>query len=55
MDLEECIAKLDGRTKSIFKKNATMAFYNEKEQLYMETDALLLGLGASLLHVKDEM
>ena len=32
-----------------------MEFYNEKEQLYLETDAMVVGLGASLLQVRDEM
>ena len=30
------------------KKNATMVFYNEKEQLYPETDVLGIDLGESL-------
>ena len=29
-----------------------MAFYKEKEQLYLETDVLSVGLGASLLQVR---
>ena len=29
--------------------NAAMSFNNEREQLYLETDALDVGLGASLL------
>ena len=40
------------RTKNFIKKNATMAFYNEKEQLYLETDALGIILGESLLQVR---
>ena len=43
------------RAKNIMKKNAVMVFYNEKEQLYLETDVLGVGLGASILHVTDEM
>ena len=42
-------------TKTIIKKNATMAFYNEKEQLYLETDVSGVGLGAGLLQVRDDM
>ena len=29
-----------------------MAFYNEKEQLYIETDAIGVGPGASFLQVR---
>ena len=36
-------------------KDASMAFCNEKEQLYLETDMLGVGLGASLLQVRDRM
>ena len=32
-----------------------MVFYNEKEQLYLETDALCVGQGASPLQVRDKM
>ena len=34
-------------------KNATIAFYKEKQQIYQETDALGVGLGASVLQVRD--
>ena len=36
------------RAKNIIKKNATKAFYNEKEHVYLETDVLSVGLGTSL-------
>ena len=36
-------------------KQCKHAFYNEKEQLYRETDAMHVGLGASLLQVRDGM
>ena len=32
-----------------------MAFYNEKEQLYLETDPSDIGLGASLLQARGRM
>ena len=32
-------------SKNIIKRNLTMAFYNEKQQLYLETDALGVSLG----------
>ena len=32
-----------------------MAFYNEKEQLYLETYASGVSLGASCLHMRDDM
>ena len=32
-----------------------MEFYNGKEQLYLETNPLGVGLGASLLQVRDSM
>ena len=47
--------KLYERTKSSIKKDTFMAFYSEKEQPYPETDALGVGLGASLLQVRDIM
>ena len=43
------------RAKSITKKNTTMVFHNEKEQLYLGRDALGVGLGAGLLKVRDGM
>ena len=39
----------------ISKRNKSMAFYNEKEQMYLETDASGDGLEASLLQVRDGM
>ena len=43
------------RAKSIIKKNAIKKFYNEKEQLYLETVALGAGLRASHLQARDGM
>ena len=43
------------RAKHIIKTNAVMAFYNEKKQLYLETDGSGVGLGSSLLQVKNRM
>ena len=39
----------------LIEKDASMAFNNEKKQLYLETDALVVSLGASLLQMKDRM
>ena len=50
--MEQFILK-PGRGKTITKKNATMAFYNEEEQLYLETGMFGIGLGASLLQVRN--
>ena len=41
--------------KATIKKNATMACYNETEQLYIETEASVMCLRARLLQVMDEM
>ena len=46
---------LYNRAINIIKKNMTMTFYNEKEQLYIETDALGAGLGACLWQAMDGM
>ena len=43
------------RAKTITRKNMTKTFCNENEQLYLETDALGVGLGASLLQTVDDM
>ena len=43
-----------GFIKVIFKNHACMKFYNEKEPLYFEIDALGVGLVAGLLHVRNE-
>ena len=54
MDIEQCISKPKQQSQNI-KRNMTMAFYNGKEQLYLETDALDVSLGASLLQGKGEL
>ena len=36
-------------------KDICMKFYNENEELYFETDALQVGLGAGLLQVREGM
>ena len=43
------------RAKNIIKENVTMTFYNERKELYQETDALGLGLGGSLKQTMDGM
>ena len=43
------------RAKAIIKKDTTMAFYNKKGQLYIDTDASGLGLRPSLLYLRDGM
>ena len=53
--MEQHIPNLYNRDKNIIKKNATMAFYKEEEQLYLETDMLGVGLRASLLEMRDVM
>ena len=40
---------------NIIKRNVTMSFYNEKEQLYLETDTSGEGAGTSLLQGRDGM
>ena len=35
--------------------DVNMTFYNEKEQHYLEADALGVSLGANLPHVRDGM
>ena len=46
---------LQDRAKTIIKKTVTMTFFNEKEQPYLERDALGAGLGVLLLQTRDEM
>ena len=43
----------DRGDKNIIKKNWNIAFYNEKEQLYLETVTLRVGLTANILQAKD--
>ena len=40
---------------AIIKKNATMTFYNQKEQQYLETYLSGLSLTATLLQMRDSM
>ena len=46
---------LYNRAKTTIKKSIAMAVCNEKEQLYLEADVLGVGLGGSLLQVRDGM
>ena len=46
---------LYNRAKSIIKNSETVAFYNEKEQLYQEIDRVGVGIEARLLQVKGRM
>ena len=41
------------KAETVIKKNAAMAFYSQKEQLYLETNALGVSLGAGLVQVRD--
>ena len=41
------------RAKPIIQKDIMIAFYKEKEQLYIETDVSDVGLRASLLQVRE--
>ena len=43
------------RAKIIIKEDAAMAVYNEKEQLYLETDTSDVDLTGSLMQVRDGM
>ena len=47
MDMEQQFQNLYDKAKNIIK-NESMAFYNEKEKLYLEPDASDVGLGASI-------
>ena len=55
MDVEQHIATLYERAKAIIKKDTSMAYCNEKEQLFLEMDVLGVDLSASLLHMRDKM
>ena len=41
--------------KTSMKKNATVAFHKEKEQLYLETDVSDIVIGDNLLQLKNGM
>ena len=54
MDMEQYTPKPPQKSQ-IHHKNAAMAFYNKKEQLYLEIDALGIALEAGLLQMRDDM
>ena len=47
--------ELYNNTKALVKKGTCMKFYNERQALYLETDMSGVGLGASLLQVRESM
>ena len=47
--------ELYNKVKVIIKKHGCMKFYNEKESLYLDSNASGVGLGAELLQVKNWM
>ena len=53
--MKQCIPKPVQQGKEHNWEILTMAFYNEKEQLYPEADMSGVGLGASLLQVRGGM
>ena len=44
---------LFNKVKSLTKDDVCMKFYDETKPLYLETDASGIGLGATLLHMRD--
>ena len=53
MDAEQHVPKAIGKGKAIIKDDSYMKFYNEKEPLYLETNASGVGLGEGILWVTD--
>ena len=53
--MEQHIPSHYDKQKATIKKDASMAFCYEKEQLYLEIDALGVGAGTSLLQVRGGM
>ena len=49
----ESYQQIYNKAKSIIKKDMCMKFCNEKKELFLETDALGVGLGAALLQLRD--
>ena len=43
------------KARTIIKNDAYMKFYNEKELLYLETDASGVGLGAGVLQARHSL
>ena len=48
LDVEQHIPKSLRQSQEHYQEEVTMVLYNEKEQLYLETDASYAALGASL-------
>ena len=49
----ESYQQIYNKAKSIIKKDMCMKFYNENKELFLETDASDVGLGAALLQLRD--
>ena len=47
--------ELYDKTNSLIEEDISMKSYNEKEPLYLETDAVGVGFGACLLQARDGM
>ena len=43
------------QAKSLVKKDTCMKYYDVRKPLYLETDSLGVGLGATLLQVRDDL
>ena len=52
MYMEQHIVKFICQSKNIIKMNITMTLLNNREQLYLETEELNVGLGVSVLQGK---
>ena len=55
VDLEQYISEFIWQGQEHHQEDVTLGFYNEKHQLYTETDAWGVGLGTSLLQLRDGM
>ena len=55
VDMEQHITKAIQVIKVYHCKDASIKFYNENKQLYLETEVSGVRSGAGLLHVRDGM